>query len=54
MLAQIGEFSFVLAAAGLQAGIIGSYAYQTTMAIIAISLLLSAPWIALMRRLAIR
>ncbi len=54
MLAQIGEFSFVLAAAGLQAGIIGRYAYQATVAIIAISLLLSAPWIALMRRLAIR
>ena len=51
MLAQIGEFSFVLAAAGLQASIISDYAYQTTVAVIAISLILSAPWIALMRRL---
>jgi CPA2 family monovalent cation:H+ antiporter-2 len=50
MLAQIGEFSFVLAAAGLQAAIISEYAYQTTVAVIAISLILSAPWIALVRR----
>jgi CPA2 family monovalent cation:H+ antiporter-2 len=51
MLAQIGEFSFVLAAAGLQADIISSYAYQTTVAVIVISLIFSAPWIALIRRL---
>jgi CPA2 family monovalent cation:H+ antiporter-2 len=51
MLAQIGEFSFVLAAAGLQATIISEYAYQTTVAVIAISLILSAPWIVLVRRL---
>ncbi len=50
MLAQIGEFSFVLAAAGLQARIITDYAYQTTIAVISISLVLSVPWIALMRR----
>jgi CPA2 family monovalent cation:H+ antiporter-2 len=49
ILAQIGEFSFVLAAAGLQAGIITDYAYQTTIAIISISLILSVPWIALVR-----
>jgi CPA2 family monovalent cation:H+ antiporter-2 len=51
MLSQIGEFSFVLAAAGYQAGIITNYAYQMTIAIIAVSLLFSAPWIALTRRL---
>ena len=50
MLAQIGEFSFVLAAAGLQARIITDYAYQTTIAVISISLVFSVPWIALMRR----
>ena len=49
MLAQIGEFSFVLSAAGLQAAIITEYAYQTTIAAISISLILSAPWIALIR-----
>ena len=49
MLAQIGEFSFVLAAAGLQARIITNYAYQTTIAVISITLILSVPWIALIR-----
>ena len=50
ILSQIGEFSFVLAAAGRQSGIITDYAYQTTIAVISISLILSAPWIAAMRR----
>lgn len=50
MLSQIGEFSFILAAAGRQADIITDYAYQTTIAVISISLALSAPWIALVRR----
>jgi hypothetical protein len=36
---------------GYQAGIITGYAYQMSIAIIAVSLLFSAPWIALMRRL---
>jgi monovalent cation:H+ antiporter-2, CPA2 family len=49
MLAQIGEFSYVLSAAGLQAKIITDYAYQTTIAVISISLILSAPWIGLIR-----
>jgi len=51
ILAQIGEFSFVLAAVGRQSEIITDYAYQTTVAVIAISLILSAPWIAMVRRL---
>lgn len=50
MLAQIGEFSFVLAASGLTAGIISNYAYQATIAVISINLILSVPWIALARR----
>ncbi len=50
-LSQIGEFSFILAATGRQAEIITEYAYQTTLAVISISLILSAPWIALVRRL---
>lgn len=49
MLAQIGEFSFVLSAAGRHAEIITDYAYQTAIAVISISLILSAPWIALIR-----
>ena len=51
LLSQIGEFSFVLAAAGLQASIITQTAYQYTVAIIAISLLLGVSWVALIRRL---
>ncbi len=51
LLSQIGEFSFVLAAVGLQNGIITEYAYQTTIAVICLSLLLSPAWISLFRRL---
>lgn len=51
MLAQIGEFSFVLAAIGRQAQIINDYAYQMTIAVIALSLLISPLWIAGARRL---
>lgn len=46
LLAQIGEFSFVLASVGLQAGIIEGFSYQVTIAVIALSLLFSPPWIA--------
>ncbi len=45
MLSQIGEFSFVLAAVGIQAHIISDYGYQMTVAVISISLLISPPWI---------
>ncbi len=50
MLSQIGEFSFVLAAVGKQSGIIEDYAYQMTVIIIALGLLVSPAWIALFRR----
>ncbi len=50
LLSQIGEFSFVLAAVGLQNGIITDYAYHTSIAVICLSLLLSPPWIAMVRR----
>ena len=46
LLAQIGEFSFVLASIGLQAGIIEGFSYQMTIAVIALSLLFSPAWIA--------
>lgn len=51
LLSQIGEFSFVLASVGLAAGIIGEQSYQLTISVIALSLLASPPWIALVRRL---
>lgn len=50
LLAQIGEFSFVLASVGLQANIIQGFSYQMTIAVIAASLLLSPSCIALMKR----
>lgn len=51
MLAQIGEFSFVLAAVGMSNGIISDIAYQYTITVIALSLLLSPFWIMGARRI---
>jgi len=51
LLAQIGEFSFVLAAIGLADGIIMEAAYQYTIAVIALSLLISPFWISAARRI---
>jgi CPA2 family monovalent cation:H+ antiporter-2 len=51
LLSQIGEFSFVLAAVGIQAQIITDYGYQMTIAVISISLLISPPWIMLIKKL---
>jgi len=45
LLSQIGEFSFVLAAVGFQMGIVSEFAYQTTIAVIVASLLVSPAWI---------
>ncbi len=52
LLSQIGEFSFVLAAVGAQAGMISHYGYQLSLAVIALSLLASPVWIRLMHALA--
>lgn len=41
ILSQVGEFSFLLAAVGVQAGIIADHAYQLTVAVICVTLLLS-------------
>lgn len=51
LLSQIGEFSFVLATVGLQVGLINNFAYQATIALIALSLLASPLWIQLSKRL---
>ena len=51
LLSQIGEFSLVLAAVGLQAQLITGFAYQTTVAVIALTLLISPTWIAAVKRL---
>lgn len=49
LLSQVGEFSFVLAAVGLNALIITQSGYQMTIAVIAISLLASPLWVSLVR-----
>jgi CPA2 family monovalent cation:H+ antiporter-2 len=50
ILAQIGEFSFVLAAVGYQSKLISEYGYQVSVAVIALSLLLSPTLISITRR----
>ena len=51
LLSQIGEFSFVLGALGLQVGLITSSGYQIAIAVISITLLFSPLWIYLFGRL---
>lgn len=51
LLGQIGEFSFVLVAVGLQTDLITNFAYQITIAIITLTLLLSPSWVALFKKL---
>ena len=50
-MAQIGEFSFVLAAAGLASGVVSSGNYRLAIAVIAITLLLSPAWMSIMHRI---
>jgi monovalent cation:H+ antiporter-2, CPA2 family len=50
-LAQIGEFSFVLAAVGRKAHLITQFDYQLTIAVITASLILSPAWVNLIGRL---
>ncbi len=51
MLAQVGEFSFVILSVGSQSGIVTEYTYQTILALITLTLLLSPGWIGFFRRL---
>jgi CPA2 family monovalent cation:H+ antiporter-2 len=51
LLSQIGEFSFVLAAVGLQVGILGHFGHQLAVATVSLSLLASPLWIRLARLL---
>lgn len=51
LLAQIGEFSFVLAAVGINRHTITDYGYQLVISIIAVTLLLSPAWILAVRKL---
>jgi CPA2 family monovalent cation:H+ antiporter-2 len=49
-LAQIGEFSFVLAAVGVRSRLITAFEYQLTLSVIVATLMLSPAWIALVGR----
>ena len=51
MLAQVGEFSFVILAVGGQSGIVTNYTYQTILALITVTLILSPGWISIFKRL---
>ena len=50
-MAQIGEFSFVLAAAAFASGAIGGDVYRLALAVTAVSLLVSPAWMVVMRRI---
>lgn len=51
MVSQIGEFSFVLAAVGIASGIIGAFAYQMTISVIVVTLVLSPAWVFIIKKL---
>lgn len=51
LLAQAGEFSYVLAAVGLKSGLITSFGYQMTLSVITLSMAASGIWVAAARRL---
>lgn len=51
MVAQIGEFSFVLAAVGISTGIIAKFAYQMTISVIVVTLVLSPAWVFIIKKL---
>jgi CPA2 family monovalent cation:H+ antiporter-2 len=51
MLAQVGEFSFVILAVGEKSNIVSDFTYQTILALITLTLILSPGWIGLFRRL---
>ncbi|MDO9414588.1 cation:proton antiporter [Pararhizobium sp.] len=50
-MAQIGEFSFVLAAVGFNVGALGADVYRVAIAVTALSLLVSPIWVSVMHRL---
>jgi CPA2 family monovalent cation:H+ antiporter-2 len=50
-LAQVGEFAFVLSAAGASTGLIGEEAERVVVAVIALTMIMSPLWLKLARRL---
>jgi CPA2 family monovalent cation:H+ antiporter-2 len=51
MLAQVGEFSFVIISVGGQTGIVSEFTYQMILALITLTLILSPGWISIFRKL---
>ena len=51
IMAQLGEFSFIVAAAGLSTGAIDTPQYQIALTVIALSLIISPIWLVTLRRL---
>jgi CPA2 family monovalent cation:H+ antiporter-2 len=51
VMGQMGEFSFIIVAAGVAANAIGPDGYRLMIAVIALSLLISPMWLAIARRL---
>jgi CPA2 family monovalent cation:H+ antiporter-2 len=50
LLSQIGEFSFVLVASGFALRIVSDYAYQLSISVIALTLMISPLWIMMTKR----
>ena len=50
LLAQIGEFSFVLVNLAASVEMIGTYSYQITLAMIAMTMMVSAIWISIIEK----
>jgi CPA2 family monovalent cation:H+ antiporter-2 len=51
MLAQVGEFSFVILSVGGQSGIVSDFTYQIILALVTLTLILSPAWIGIFRKL---
>ncbi len=54
LLSQIGEFSFILIAVGLEAALINDFTYQYVIAVISLTLLLSPFWIYLIKKFTLK
>ncbi|SHH88789.1 transporter, CPA2 family [Flavobacterium defluvii] len=54
LLSQIGEFSFVLMTMAFDLKLVGSYIYQVTLAIIALTMIFATIWIAIIQNVEIR
>ncbi|MGJ1382684.1 cation:proton antiporter domain-containing protein [Sphingobacterium siyangense] len=54
LLSQIGEFSFMLATLGASLGLVATYTYQITLAVITLTMLLTTIWLTIIQQLIYR